>query len=56
MTSVVGDKNQKTGDKKATLDEVMGNIETQLMKGLQSGNKTAVQRAYTDLQVIFRPS
>ncbi|CAG2222565.1 MAP3K2 [Mytilus edulis] len=38
------------GDKKNDLDEVMGNIETQLLKGLQSGNKTAAQRAYTDLQ------
>lgn len=41
----MGEKNQKT-----TFDEVMGNIETQLLKGLQSGNRIAQQRAFTDLQ------
>jgi len=46
---VSGEKNQKT-----TFDEVMGNIETQLLKGLQSGNRTAQQRAFTDLQVRLK--
>ena len=46
---VSGEKNQKT-----TFDEVMGNIETQLLKGLQSGNRIAQQRAFTDLQVCLK--
>lgn len=42
----MGDKDEK----KATLEEVMGNIETQLLRGLQAGNKTVKQKAYSELQ------